>query len=73
MADNTWKVVIGPLQEGGPFVVTASLIGGEEVKEIRLYDVMVGDVWLCTGHSRHQNSVFEVVVVVVVSVFCSLC
>ncbi len=46
-ADGSWKVEVGPFGVGGPFelVVTASNM-------IRLSDVWVGEVWLCSGQSN---------------------
>ncbi len=49
-----WKVVLPPMKAGGPYVLTVS--GGTETVQAK--DVMVGEVWLCSGQS---NMVFPVV------------
>src|ERR1035441_1980030 len=45
--DRRWEVKIKPPAAGGPYTVK---IAGRETVE--LHDVMVGDVWLCTGQSN---------------------
>jgi sialate O-acetylesterase len=50
-ADHRWQVKIRPPAAGGPYTVT---ISGHEKAE--LHNVLVGDVWLCTGQS---NMVFS--------------
>lgn len=42
-----WRVALGPLQAGGPveMVVVASNV-------IRITDVLIGEVWLCSGQSN---------------------
>ena len=49
-ADGRWKVTVPALQAGGPFEVVATA-GAESAK---LTDVLVGDVWLCSGQSNMQ-------------------
>ena len=46
-ADHRWQVQIRPPKTGGPY--TVRIIGHETVE---LHNVMVGDVWLCTGQSN---------------------
>ena len=46
-ADRRWEVMIKPPAAGGPYTVK---ITGRETVE--LHNVMVGDVWLCTGQSN---------------------
>jgi sialate O-acetylesterase len=46
-ADRRWQVKIKPPAAGGPYTV---MITGRETVE--LHNVMVGDVWLCTGQSN---------------------
>ena len=46
-ADGTWKAELAPLPVGGPYDVTVS---GSST--IVLKDVLVGDVWLCSGQSN---------------------
>ena len=47
--DGKWLAKVGPLTAGGPFEMTVS--GPEEVK---LANVMVGDVWICSGQSNME-------------------
>lgn len=44
-----WSVLLPPQQAGGPFVL--------EVNEIVIRDVLVGDVWLCSGQSNQENPI----------------
>ncbi len=46
-ADHRWQVKIRPPKTGGPY--TVRIIGHQTVE---LHNVMVGDVWLCTGQSN---------------------
>jgi sialate O-acetylesterase len=47
-----WKVKLGPLNAGGPFTMT---IAGKNT--ITLHDVLVGEVWVCSGQSNMQMAV----------------
>ena len=47
--DGKWMVRLKPHQAGGPFVLTVT---GENT--ITLTDVLVGDVWICSGQSNMQ-------------------
>ncbi|HUZ45123.1 MAG TPA: sialate O-acetylesterase [Terriglobia bacterium] len=47
-----WAVEIGPLKAGGPFELT---VRGSNV--IVVHDVMVGEVWVCSGQSNMEFSV----------------
>ena len=49
--DRRWEVKMKPPATGGPYTMRVS---GRETVE--LHDVMVGDVWLCTGQSNMQVS-----------------
>jgi sialate O-acetylesterase len=55
-ADGRWKVELAPLPVGGPYEVTVS---GSST--IVLKDVLVGDVWLCSGQSNMAFSLNRVV------------
>jgi len=50
--DRRWKVEIGPLSGGEPF--TMSIVGKNI---ITLHDVLVGEVWICSGQSNMEMSV----------------
>ena len=47
-----WKVELPAMKAGGPFTLTAS---GSSV--VRLDDVMVGEVWLCSGQSNMEMGI----------------
>lgn len=49
-ADGRWRVVIAPQKAGGPYRLEARGGGAAAV----LDDLMVGDVWLCSGQSNME-------------------
>jgi sialate O-acetylesterase len=51
-ADGTWQVMIDPVPVGGPYAMT---VKGKN--EIKFSDVLVGEVWVCSGQSNMQWSV----------------
>jgi sialate O-acetylesterase len=53
---GNWTAVFRPLPAGGPFVL--SIKGGSN--EIHLKDVLVGDVWLCSGQSNMTLHMVEI-------------
>lgn len=48
--NGTWEILLPPRSAGGPY--TLEIACGPE--EIRLEDVMVGEVWLCGGQSNME-------------------
>lgn len=48
-ADGKWSVAIDPPPVGGPYTV---MVDGSQ--HVKLEDVLVGDVWLCTGQSNME-------------------
>ncbi len=69
-ADGKWTAKIGPFQAGGPYTLTvegtpaASADGSPAppdaapaAKPLALKNVMVGDVWLCSGQSNMEFGV----------------
>lgn len=46
-AAGNWKLELGPLQPGGPFTMT---VAGKNT--IKIHNVLVGQVWLCSGQSN---------------------
>ncbi len=48
-SDGRWEVYLEPLATGGPYTLR---IEGEQVVEIK--DVLVGEVWLCSGQSNME-------------------
>jgi sialate O-acetylesterase len=51
-SQGKWSVKLGPLGAGGPFTVTLS---GKNT--IALHDVLVGEVWVCSGQSNMAMTV----------------
>ena len=47
---GNWSVELPAMQAGGPYVVTASSATGKATAS----DVMIGDVWLCSGQSNME-------------------
>ncbi|XP_060733451.1 sialate O-acetylesterase isoform X2 [Tachysurus vachellii] len=54
--NGIWKVILDPVQAGGPYNLTAVQRGSEIV----LTDVLFGDVWLCGGQSNMAFTVSQV-------------
>src|SRR4028119_1948210 len=48
-ADGKWMAKIGPFKAGGPYTLTIS-----GPPSITLNNVMVGDVWICSGQSNME-------------------
>lgn len=48
-ADGKWQVYLSPLKAGGPYEM---LMSG--TNQIRIKDILVGDVWLCGGQSNME-------------------
>jgi sialate O-acetylesterase len=51
--DGRWRVELPALAAGGPYALTATSASGAA----RAEDVMVGDVWLCSGQSNMELQV----------------
>jgi sialate O-acetylesterase len=51
-SEGQWRVKLGPLSAGGPFTLT---IAGKNT--ITLHDVLVGEVWVCSGQSNMEMPV----------------
>ena len=47
--DGKWSVTLDPISSGGPYTLTVK--GKNEVK---IDDVLVGEVWICSGQSNMQ-------------------
>ncbi|MEM7622164.1 MAG: sialate O-acetylesterase, partial [Planctomycetota bacterium] len=46
--DGTWQVEMEPLPAGGPYRIAAGALSGSTT----LLDVMIGDLWICSGQSN---------------------
>lgn len=53
--DNVWTAVLPAMEAGGPYTVTVS--GAENSKNIVFKDVLIGEVWFCSGQSNMQMPV----------------
>lgn len=51
--DGKWKVVINPVQAGGPYQLNVTANSGN----ISVTDILFGDVWLCSGQSNMEFTV----------------
>lgn len=51
-SDGEWMVKLGSMEAGGPFEITFE---GKNI--IKLSNVMVGDVWICSGQSNMEMMV----------------
>lgn len=46
-AEGRWRVMVGPFQHGGPHEMTV-----EAGNKITIKDILVGEVWVCSGQSN---------------------
>src|SRR5690606_17405881 len=53
--DGYWEATLPAMKAGGPYVLTAR--AGQASQ--RVSDVMVGDVWLCSGQSNMELQVWR--------------
>src|SRR5579863_6376834 len=51
-ADGNWSVMLDPLPAGGPLTLS---VQGKNTANFE--DVLVGEVWICSGQSNMQQSV----------------
>src|SRR5690606_34436916 len=57
IADNTgnWATTLPPIEAGGPFQMTIS----SSDSSVTIEDILIGDVWLCSGQSNMEISLTE--------------
>jgi len=57
-ADGKWLIVLSPMKSGGPY--TMDISGSNK---ITLKDILIGDVWFCSGQSNmvHQMELHSVI------------
>ena len=53
--DGVWKAVLPAMEAGGPYTVTVS--GAKGSKTVVFNDVLIGEVWFCSGQSNMQMPV----------------
>ncbi|HEY8966839.1 MAG TPA: sialate O-acetylesterase [Candidatus Methylacidiphilales bacterium] len=56
-ADGKWTAVLAGLKPGGPFTLTAQ--GKEGTAPATANNVLVGDVWICSGQSNMEYTLKE--------------
>lgn len=56
-ADGKWNVLLSPMKAGGPYTMTVA-----GANTIVLKDILIGDVWICSGQSNmvHQMTLHSV-------------
>ncbi len=54
-ADGSWRATVDALPAGGPFDL--SVASGNQLADV--HDVLIGEVWLCSGQSNIQMSLRE--------------
>ena len=56
--DGKWLIILSPMKAGGPYTMDTFLA---RIK-LPLNDVLIGDVWLCSGQSNmvHQMNIHDV-------------
>ena len=52
-SDGHWKATLAALGAGGPYVLSAKTAGGQTLTR---GDILLGDVWLCSGQSNMEMS-----------------
>ena len=55
--EGVWEAVLPAMEAGGPY--TVSVTGAEGAKTITFTDVLIGEVWLCSGQSNMQMPVWS--------------
>ncbi|XP_068096394.1 sialate O-acetylesterase isoform X2 [Hyperolius riggenbachi] len=58
--EGIWKVLLDPMDHGGPYQLVAQQFTGKEVISIHLDDILFGDVWLCSGQSNMEMTVSQI-------------
>jgi len=55
--DGKWLAILPPMKAGGPFTMDI-----DGTNKIRLRDILIGDVWFCSGQSNmvHQLNIHDV-------------
>ena len=53
-SDGKWRAVLPALKAGGPLAMTVA--GAKDSLPLTLKDVLVGDVWLCSGQSNMDTN-----------------
>ena len=51
--EGGWRVTFSPLEAGGPYKLTVS----DSTEKLMVEDILLGDVWLCSGQSNMEWTV----------------
>jgi sialate O-acetylesterase len=51
-ATGNWQVILSPAKAGGPYAM--------QINELEIKDILIGDVWLCSGQSNMELTVSRV-------------
>ncbi|KAM4014830.1 sialate O-acetylesterase [Anomaloglossus baeobatrachus] len=57
---GVWKVLLDPVEYGGPYHLVAQQTYKQEITSIHLDDVLFGDVWVCGGQSNMEMTVSQI-------------
>jgi sialate O-acetylesterase len=52
-----WKATLKPMKAGGPHTLTAT--GDKNKESLEIKDVLVGEVWICSGQSNMEWSLIQ--------------
>jgi len=52
--DKNWEMSLPPMKEGGPYTMNI-----KASNEINLKDILIGDVWLCSGQSNMEYQLYK--------------
>uniref|UniRef100_A0A8C8RR00 Sialic acid acetylesterase n=1 Tax=Pelusios castaneus TaxID=367368 RepID=A0A8C8RR00_9SAUR len=58
---EAWKVVLDPMNHGGPYSMKAEQHSKGEPKNLTLQNIYFGDVWLCSGQSNMVMTVSQII------------
>lgn len=53
-ANGVWMAKLPAQKAGGPFTLTVAVAGGSTIE---LHDVLIGEVWICSGQSNMEMTV----------------
>lgn len=53
-ADGSWKVYLPKMRAGGPYTLEVLSTRGSDVYHLKIENVLVGDVFLCSGQSNME-------------------
>ncbi|XP_066462771.1 sialate O-acetylesterase-like [Eleutherodactylus coqui] len=57
---GVWKVLLDPMDYGGPYHLIAQHSFKQEILTIHLDDILFGDVWVCGGQSNMEMTVSQI-------------